>query len=50
LALVAGSAFGTAEHVRISYATSPQQIDEGLQRLGAFFASRTPLKRPVAGS
>jgi aspartate aminotransferase len=49
LALVPGSAFGTAEHVRISYATSPQQIDEGLQRLGAFFASRTPLRRPVAG-
>jgi aspartate aminotransferase len=48
LALVPGSAFGTSEHVRISYATSQEQIDEGLRRLSAFFAGRTPLKRPVA--
>jgi aspartate aminotransferase len=38
LALVPGPAFGTSEHVRISYATSQEQIDEGLQRLKAFFA------------
>ena len=42
LALVPGSAFGTSDHVRISYATSQQQIDEGLQRLQAFFAGRMP--------
>jgi len=42
LALVPGSAFGTSEHVRISYATSQEQIDEGLQRLKIFFAGRTP--------
>jgi aspartate aminotransferase len=38
LALVPGPAFGTHEHVRISYATSMEQIDEGLRRLAAFFA------------
>jgi len=42
LALVPGSAFGTSEHVRISYATSQEQIDEGLQRLKAFFARLLP--------
>ena len=42
LALVPGSAFGTSEHVRISYATSQGQIDEGLQRLKAFFARLLP--------
>jgi aspartate aminotransferase len=42
LALVPGSAFGTREHVRISYATSQEQIDEGLKRLNAFFAKLQP--------
>jgi aspartate aminotransferase len=40
LALVPGAAFGTREHVRISYATSQEQIDEGLRRLAVFFANR----------
>ena len=39
VALVPGPAFGTEEHFRISYATSQEQIDEGLRRLKAFFAS-----------
>ena len=38
VALVPGAAFGTHEHVRISYATSMELIDEGLRRLAAFFA------------
>jgi aspartate aminotransferase len=38
VALVPGPAFGTEEHVRISYAASQEQIDEGLRRLRDFFA------------
>ena len=38
VALVPGPAFGTHEHVRISYATSREQIEEGLKRLATFFA------------
>ncbi len=38
VALVPGPAFGTEDHVRISYATSVEQIDEGLRRLKDFFA------------
>ncbi len=40
VALVPGIAFGTHEHLRISYATSQEQIDEGLRRLADFFAKR----------
>jgi aspartate aminotransferase len=38
VAVVPGPAFGTLEHVRISYATSGERIDEGLRRLQEFFA------------
>ncbi len=38
VAVVPGPAFGTSDHVRISYATSREQIDEGLRRLKDFFA------------
>jgi aspartate aminotransferase len=38
VALVPGQAFGTHQHVRMSYATSLGQIDEGLKRMAAFFA------------
>jgi aspartate aminotransferase len=38
VAVVPGAAFGTSDHVRISYAASRQQIDEGLRRLKDFFA------------
>jgi aspartate aminotransferase len=38
VAVVPGPAFGTQDHVRISYATSQEQIDEGLRRLKDFFA------------
>lgn len=38
VALVPGAAFGTNEHVRISYATSMEQIEEGIRRMAEFFA------------
>jgi aspartate aminotransferase len=37
VAVVPGEAFGTHSHLRISYATSQEKIDEGLQRLRDFF-------------
>jgi aspartate aminotransferase len=40
VAVVPGEAFGTNEHLRISYATSQEQIDEGLRRLRDFFAKQ----------
>ena len=36
IAVVPGAAFGTADHIRISYATSLEQLDRGLTRLAAF--------------
>jgi aspartate aminotransferase len=38
VAVVPGTAFGTHEHIRISYATSLEHINEGLRRMAAFFA------------
>jgi aspartate aminotransferase len=38
VALVGGPAFGTQDHVRISYATSEENIEEGLRRLKKFFS------------
>jgi len=35
---VPGEAFGTREHIRISYATSRKELDRGLQRMRKFFA------------
>ena len=35
---VPGEAFGTAEHVRISYPVTKQNIDEGTRRIGDFLA------------
>jgi aspartate aminotransferase len=40
VALVPGPAFGTEDHVRLSYATSQEHIDEGLKRMKEFFAQR----------
>jgi aspartate aminotransferase len=42
VALVPGPAFGTREHVRISYATSQEQIDEGLRRMKQFISQLRP--------
>jgi aspartate aminotransferase len=36
---VPGEGFGTHEHVRLSYATSEDVIDEGLKRMREFFAN-----------
>ena len=36
VAVVPGEAFGTSEHVRISYATSMEELSRGLQRIDAF--------------
>lgn len=38
VAVVPGSAFGTTEHIRISYATSMEQLDRGLTRIASFMA------------
>ncbi len=35
---VPGEAFGTREHIRLSYATSSQEIQRGLERMQAWFA------------
>jgi aspartate aminotransferase len=39
VAVTPGEAFGTADHVRISYATSMEQLDKGLRRLHEFMVS-----------
>lgn len=38
VAVVPGPGFGTRQHVRLSYATSLEHINEGLRRMNAFFA------------
>jgi aspartate aminotransferase len=38
VAVVPGSAFGTTEHIRISYATSMEQLDRGITRIAGFMA------------
>jgi aspartate aminotransferase len=36
---VPGEAFGTREHIRLSYATSIEEIDKGLERMKKWFAA-----------
>jgi len=38
VAVVPGEAFGTNEHVRISYATSMTELERGLDRIHRFIA------------
>jgi aspartate aminotransferase len=40
VAVVPGEAFGTTEHVRISYATSMKELERGLDRIGRFISER----------
>jgi aspartate aminotransferase len=40
VAVVPGEAFGTSQHVRISYATSMQELERGLDRIARFIAAR----------
>ena len=37
--VVPGEAFGTAEHIRLSYAVSHDVVDEGVKRMREYFAS-----------
>ena len=39
VATVAGEGFGTSEHVRLSYATSMENLDRALDRMKKYFAS-----------
>lgn len=39
VAVVPGEAFGTNEHIRISYATSMKELEKGLDRLAKFVAA-----------
>jgi len=39
VATVAGEGFGTTDHVRISYATSKENLDKALERMKAYFAA-----------
>jgi aspartate aminotransferase len=39
VATVAGEGFGTADHVRISYATSQENLDKALDRMKNYFAA-----------
>jgi aspartate aminotransferase len=39
VAVVPGEAFGTNEHIRISYATSMHELERGLDRIHNFIAS-----------
>ena len=40
VAVVPGEAFGTNEHVRISYATSMKELERGLDRIERFISER----------
>ena len=40
VAVVPGEAFGTKEHVRISYATSMHELERGLERIREFLANK----------
>ena len=39
VAVTPGEAFGTTDHVRMSYATSLEQLDKGLKRIHEFMGS-----------
>jgi len=39
VATVPGEGFGTADHIRVSYATSKIELDRGLERMRKFFAA-----------
>lgn len=41
VAVVPGQPFGASGHLRISYATSMERIEEGLRRLARFFGTRS---------
>jgi len=47
VAVVPGEAFGAPGHVRISYATSFDRIEEGVRRMARFFAQRSHAGSPA---
>lgn len=50
LAIVPGSAFGSDQHVRFSYATSIPVIERALERFGRFLAAHPCRPKPVVRS
>jgi len=40
VAVVPGEAFGTREHIRLSYATSMKELERGLDRIGQFISDQ----------
>jgi aspartate aminotransferase len=40
VAVVPGEAFGTTEHIRISYATSMKELERGLNRIAQFISGK----------
>lgn len=46
--VVPGEEFGSPDHVRFSFATSREVIDEGLERLARWLSSRRPSRRTDA--
>ena len=46
--MVPGEAFGTNEHVRISYATSMKELERGLDRMHKFIAAQVVNGDPSA--
>ena len=41
VATVPGEAFGTSEHIRLSYAASMEDLEEGIRRIRDFIAGLT---------
>jgi aspartate aminotransferase len=46
--VIPGEAFGAPGHLRISYATSMERIEEGLRRLASFFRAGKPVSSVAA--
>lgn len=46
--VIPGEAFGAPGHLRISYATSMERIEEGLRRLASFFRTAKPVSSVAA--
>jgi aspartate aminotransferase len=41
VAVVPGEAFGTGQHIRVSYTTSIQELDRGLERIHQFIVKHS---------
>ena len=47
MATVPGEGFGTGDHIRVSYATSKENLDRGLERMRKFFALAVKCVEPA---